>query len=372
MRVLHVVVLGGPDAIFGGPTTVALNQVEELRARGHQVRLVAGWLGPEPPDSLRGIQAEMVETRSLWPSYRFSTAYSAALDERLRQAVKGADLVHVHFGRDLVSLRATFLASRNGIPYVLQTHGMVVPDARPLVRALDASLVRRALNGATQVLALGEEERGHLASMGVSKSTVMPNGLGLRDTTAVPRDDGEVLFLALLKPTKRPLLFVQAARILIQRGCPYRFTLVGPDNGELQRVLSFIQENRLSSQVTYEGPVEPGDVVNRMSRAAVYVLPSSYEPFGMTILESLQAGTPAIITRECALAASLSQHECAYVSEASPGQLANSIHSVISNHDLQRRLAKNGRRYVEREFSIERTVDDLELIYAAAREGSDP
>ena len=43
MRVVQVVTLVSEGAAFGGPPSVAVTQLQEMAARGHDVELVALW-----------------------------------------------------------------------------------------------------------------------------------------------------------------------------------------------------------------------------------------------------------------------------------------------------------------------------------------
>jgi 2-polyprenyl-3-methyl-5-hydroxy-6-metoxy-1,4-benzoquinol methylase len=58
------------------------------------------------------------------------------------------EVVHIHFGRDLVVLPVALAARRHGIAYVLQTHGMVTPSDHPLAAPLDAVWTRKVLRHA--------------------------------------------------------------------------------------------------------------------------------------------------------------------------------------------------------------------------------
>ncbi len=59
-------------------------------------------------------------------------------------------------------------------------------------------------------------------------------GNGVPDYPAAVDGPGtpEVLFAARMHPRKRPLVFVEMAKALLDAGVDARFTLVGPDEGE--------------------------------------------------------------------------------------------------------------------------------------------
>src|SRR4051794_14567809 len=108
MRVLHVVTLVSDDGAFGGPVSVASNQAAALIARGTDVRLAGGWRGASsPPASVHGAPAHLFPVRQVLPR-GFSGLFSAAFARWLHREIGRFDLVHLHAGRDLMSLTAMF------------------------------------------------------------------------------------------------------------------------------------------------------------------------------------------------------------------------------------------------------------------------
>lgn len=371
MRILQVVTVAGPGAIYGGPTTVATEHCRALLARGMDARLAAGWMDVKVPTSLDGVGGAFVPIRPLSRRFALASAYSASAERELREAIRWADVVHIHYARGLLPIRAAGLAFGFRVPFILQTHGMVVPDNRGLVRLIDQLAVRRQLGAASHVLALTETEAQQLRAVGLAEQpTLLPNGIALGTCDSPERRDNEVLFLALLKATKRPLSFVQAAHRLIDSGLQYDFRIVGPDSGELGAVQEYIATNELGHRVRYEGAIARSEVQERLAQAAVYVLPSSYDPFPMSVLEALAAGTPMVISPEVGLATQLRQLDAAEVVEGCPDPLARAIDKLMSDTDLRRRRAEAGYGYVRDRLSIDAVVDSLVDVYESAIAGA--
>ncbi|BDZ42743.1 hypothetical protein GCM10025865_20420 [Paraoerskovia sediminicola] len=163
MRIISVVTLFTPDGAYGGPTRVAVNQARELIARGHDVRLVGGCSGFDVvPSQVDGVPVTLFPVRRAVPRTGFAGLVAPQMLRWLRTATDGADLVHVHAARDLVTLPAALMALRKNVPYVLQTHGMIDASERRSAALLDAIWTRRLLRGAGAVLHLTERERSDL------------------------------------------------------------------------------------------------------------------------------------------------------------------------------------------------------------------
>jgi glycosyltransferase involved in cell wall biosynthesis len=103
-----------------------------------------------------------------------------------------------------------------------------------------------------------------------------------------------------------------------------------------------------------------------MSAFDVYVNCSNYEGVSLTILEAMAAGLPVVATRVGGNAEVVLDGETGIVvpgREAAP--LAHAIATMSADPKVRREMGKAGRRRVEREFSIERMVDDYRRVYAA-------
>lgn len=367
MKILQVVTLVSDDGAFGGPLKVALNQAEELRGRGHSVTIAAAWRGTgRPPSHLQGTPARLFPARQLLP-VGFSGLHGRGMLRWLASNVRAFDVVHVHAGRDLVSVQAMTVAGRAKVPYVTQTHGMVGIDDRLSARLLDRAATRTLLRRATCRLTLTTAEEAQLSHV-VPGATVrrILNGVAPGDPCQRPSGPPEVLFCARLHARKRPRHFIAMADLLRPRVPEATFALVGPDEGEVLRVQQDITARGLSDVVTYEGALPYEAVPDRMRRAAVYVLPSVDEPFPMSLLEALSLGIPSVITDTCGIASVLAERRAALVTDGTPEQLADAVESLLLNPALAEAVSSAAVTAIAEVFSIQAVVNDLEEVYCAA------
>jgi mannosylfructose-phosphate synthase len=64
----------------------------------------------------------------------------------------------------------------------------------------------------------------------------------------------------------------------------------------LQACKALVRELSLDERVTFSGFVADDDMADMYRAADVFVLPSRYEPFGMTAVEAMACGTPTVVT----------------------------------------------------------------------------
>ncbi len=372
LTVRHVVTLVSDDGAYGGPVSVAAGQLSELASRGHDVALLSLWRGEGAvPAAADGVRLRAFRARALVPGRGFLGLFSVRLAAALWREAGRADVLHVHAGRDLVSLAALAAARLRRTAYVVQTHGMVQPRDGVVARVFDAVLVP-LLRGARAVLVLTAEERAGLARVlgpGGPPLVRLPNGVRPAPAGDGGRDRDTVLYLARLHPRKRPEAFVDAAALLTGRLPAARFLLHGADEGSLAGVLARVERTGMADRVTYGGALDHASALERLRRAAVYVLPSIEEPFPMSVLEALAAGTPVVLTSSCGIAARLAERGAALVTDGSPRALADAVERLLCDEELRRRTVAAGLRAVGTVFSLPAVADRLEELYRAAREG---
>lgn len=369
MRVLSVVTLVSPDGAFGGPVRVAENQARALRERGHQVVVAAASRGFVPPETLGGAPLLSRSSLQLVPGAGFSGLTSPGLLSRLWREIPKADVVHVHLGRDLVTLPAALMAMARHKPFVVQPHGMVVASDNPVAPALDALATRRVLGNAAAVFYLTEAERQGLETVRPGSRLVpLGNGVPVAAVPAGTDDVPEVLYLARLQARKRPLFFVEAARDLLASGVQARFTLVGPDEGEgaaVRAAIEAVGDPRLS----WEGPLDPSQTLERMARSSVYVLPSVHEPYPMSVLEALSLGRPVVITDTCGVAPMVAAAGAGRVVDAEQASLTGAIAELVADAGARESAGKAAVQLAEQTFSMEAVAATLESTYEDAIAG---
>ncbi|WP_181034714.1 glycosyltransferase [Clavibacter michiganensis] len=364
LRIAHVLPYLSADGAFGGPVAVAVEQCRELARQGHRVVLVAGWDG-EVKFEVEGVDVRLFRAWKL-PGLGFSGLVSHAMTAAIRRHARDFDVIHVHLGRHLLALSAANVCRRQGVPYVLQTHGMVIEDTRLKSRILDWLSVQRILESARAVLALTKAEASALGAVSADRAHVrlVRNGVAAANQAPRARDSRspELLFLARLHPRKRVLAFAEAAAILHERGIMVRSAVVGPDEGDLQPLRAYMDAHP-NVPITYEGSIAPGAASARLAEADVYVLPSVREVFPMTVLESMAVGTPVVLTEDCGIADELRASGAALVTDGSPEALANAIERLLESAELGASLAQGMRDSIAAAFGIQAVVFDLIACY---------
>lgn len=359
LNVLHVLTLNGRNGEYGGPVRVARELCTELNSRGHTTHIFSGALRGSEPNSKHGLSESFALVKPIIKKHPVSTLWSWGLLVPLTKQIKKADLVHIHFARDLVPFLAAFLSILNRKPYVTQTHGMIISDGRLSTRLTDFLFTRRLIKKSRVNLVLSNTELSAVLAIGI-KSTcrVLPNGIGISNNLNQRiQSSNRIAFCSRLEKRKGVGKFIELADCF--RNAGVKFEIYGPDGGELEFVQSEIRSRNLSRILEYKGSLQADEVQKVLTEIDLLVLPSKDEPFPMVILEALAVGTPVLIMPSCGFAEKLKRFESSFVADSEDLYgLINSLNCQKSRHYRNKSHLEIA-RFCAAEFGIESVVNLL-------------
>ena len=366
IRVVQVLTLIGSKGEYGGPVRVAFEISDALSENGVENRIVAG-IHQNEFEIETSYNVVQIPVKTYLSQYRFSSLWGRRALPILVREIRNSDVVHVHFARDLIPIAAALLALLLQKKLYLQTHGMIRKDNRLTIRIVDWIIIRRIVKRCRFTLALQNQEYADLLVIGVPnlKLKVFPNGFKIKPSKlelSIHRNF-KVIFLARLAPVKNVIIFAQLARIAANANLAIDFEVYGPDGGSLTELQSFIEGNSLGTRLTYKGPIPPIDVLDLLSRSDVLVLPSSYDPFPISILEALSCGCSVLVMPSCGISGLLRELDENFVARiATPEGLFEKIQSY-GNVALPIEVRKRNQSFIRQNFDMENVIQQLLDIY---------
>jgi glycosyltransferase involved in cell wall biosynthesis len=277
---------------------------------------------------------------------------------------------------------ATALSRLLGIPMVVTLQGETVMDDADIYdhsAALRAGLrvglrTASAVTGCSQFVLDDARERFGLDP---ARATVIPNGV---------QEDGSARLVPLALPFERFVLGL--GRVVEKKGFDLllgAFAHVanaqpdlglviagdGPVRGELAGRAAALG---LEGRVTFPGTLDRGQVEWAMSNAAVFVLPSRVEPFGIVVLEAMRSGCAVVVSSHGGAPEIVHDgHDGLVVDPCDTSALAGAIHRLLTDADLRCRLGEAAAQRA-RAFSWDLVASRYREIYRrvlATRAGGD-
>lgn len=209
------------------------------------------------------------------------------------------DIVHCHGTKEsvVVGLAARFL-KRKMVYTVEGDPNLEVSYSPSNYSFLDRLLLRFSwrvgLKLADRVVGCSNWMAERLRRYGV-EATGIPNPIDYERFSKVTARGSSIVCVARFEKVKNiETLIIAASEIVKKHNRSIRVVLIG--GGTLERKLKTLAE-KLSILENVEIHGFRPDIEKILEEAAIFVLPSIYEPFGMVAAEALAAGLPIIVSR---------------------------------------------------------------------------
>ena len=316
MRILHVI--GSLAPRHGGPSKACVEMAKALVDRGHEVDIITtDQDGPlrlnvptDNPVNKDGVNIRYYRAHTLrvWP------CVSIPLQQALKHNVKRYDIVHIHSLYLFHGLVAAHYCRKHGVPYLIRPCGALDPYLYKRHRLrkyiCDVLFENRNIRNAVAVHFTTEEEK-QLARPFIHGTTgvVAPLGINIAQYDDLPEpgifrsaypEVGSkkiILFFGRINHKKGLDILVDAFARATRSRKDLHLLLAGPDNeGYGVKVRKWIAEKGIGGQVTFTGMLHGKMKLAVMQDAAVFVLPSYTENFGISVVEAMACGLPVIIS----------------------------------------------------------------------------
>jgi glycosyltransferase involved in cell wall biosynthesis len=382
MKILQVVSSFPPAYSYGGAVKVSYEVSKELARRGHDVTVFT----TDTLDSRSRINEPVAHMEGI-EVYRFrnisnnlaagNLAMAPGMALTLKNIIQKFDVVHIHEYRSFQTIAACHYAEKYNIPYVLQPHGSLprIIEKQILKKIYDTVWGNKTLKDAEGVIALTSVEAEQAVTMGVNRDKIhiIPNGADLSQWESVPSQGGfraqynipsdmhVILYLGRLHSIKGIDLLIRAFEIVSKERDDCILVVVGPDNGSLSGLEKITKGLNLCDKVLFTGPLYGKDKSAVYYDSDIYVLPSHYEAFPMTVLEAWAFRKPVIVTENCGIKDLV--HGSGQVVQPNPQDLASALQEYLQQDSLRHRHGQNGYNKLYESLSIQTTVDCVEDLY---------
>jgi len=259
------------------------------------------------------------------------------------------DVIHAH---DWLTYLAGLEARRaSGRPLVVHVHATELDRAGGGGNRFVEEIERLGVNSADRVIAVSRFTAGLVSDrygIPADRIRVVHNAIDARETVgdwSVEEREPLVLFAGRITWQKGPEYFVDAAARVLAELPDVKFAVAGSGD-RMGSMIERVAAHGIGRNVLFTGFLPPAELDRLFARADVYVLPSVSEPFGLTALEALEHGTPAIVSRNAGVSEVV--RNVLRVDFGDVEDLASKILSVLLFSPLRDALASGGLAEVRR------------------------
>ncbi|GKS59015.1 glycosyl transferase group 1 [Nitrospira sp.] len=350
---------------MGGQELAVLLHAQGLRKRGHELTLV---VEPDSPIEDVARREGVTLERLCMQKYCYPAAFW-----RIRTMIQRVrpDIVHVNSSRD--SWLATLAArSITPSPPVIRTRHISTPlnqnvTTRWLYRSLldfvivtGGELTRRALVERDGL----DPDRVAAFPIGIDVSHFKPGipDRNLRDELDLPPSELLVGLVSYLRSYKGHEYYIDAAARVVGRRKGVTFLISGRGPEEV-RLRARITEQGVDERVRMLGYRE--DLLNVMHSLDLFVIPSvEGDTIPQVLMQAMAVGLPVVSTTVGSIPDVVRNGETGFVVPPRDAvALAERIDYLLDQETIRREMGRAGRALVERSYSLDRMLDELERIY---------
>jgi len=390
--------LGGPH--HGGQNVYVKELSRYLGAFGLTVDVFSRWENEQQPEQEKYSRGTRVIRIPIGPPQEIQ---KEGLIKLLRdiaawipsyQIQQGLEynLVHSHYY--LSGAIGLHLKNTWGIPLVHTFHSLGVikeealglGDPSPNARM---EIEKRLCQSADRIIATNPQERDDLVQLyhtDPGKITIIPCGVNLdlfqplsqeesKKEIAFPTDDFLITYVGRLENRKGIDTLLEAIH-LVDNPSIQAVIVGGPPTDKpflswaelaeepYKKYMTMIDEYGIEKQVTFTGGKSQDQLSRYYSAADITVIPSYYEPFGMTAIEAMACGSSVIASRVGGLKSTVIENKVGALFEPrDASQLAEKIKIIFDQPSMNVEFRKNARPYVEENFSWKSVAKSVAGVY---------
>jgi len=276
--------------------------------------------------------------------------------------------IHAHFA-NLTAEYAMFVSKLAGIPYSFTAHAVGI--------FVEPKFIKEKVNNAKFVAAISNYNKQYLIKnhYGIKADKIKVIHCGIRTSFAdnITREQSNgfhILAVGRLVRKKGFKYLIDACDILRRKhNLDFKCEIVGegPERINLQHR---IFKNRLQDAVDLKGALPHKDVLKKLGRTSIFVLPSvtdednNAEGIPVSLMEAMAARIPVVSSRLTGIPELVKGGAGVLVPEKDTNALADTIrYYFYAGNDQRNTIGQLGRKIVQAEFNVEHEVEKLAGLF---------
>ena len=369
MRILHITKKYPP--LIGGDAIVVQSLEREQKNLGHDVVILTSKTvrnGELPDVHSFGLVGNGYDLDQITVKRILSLVLLFFQSFFLLRKIKPG-IIHSHSPD--VGFVCSFVARLYGIPIVHTCHGVTFADKQyaSAKRMIERFFLRYGLF--STVITVDKTSLQALHDAHITPAVYIPNGVDLDFFTSATVNQKEeictFLFVGRLEGQKGVMYLIEAVRLLTSFQRNFKVLIVG--EGSLSSSLrAQVATDQLENVIIFVGKKDKVQLRAYYQQAHIFVLPSLWEGFPLTILEAWAAGLAVIATKVNGIPAICTDKKDALlVPKEHPQELALAMKTLLDNRELAASLGQQGRTLVSEHFSWQKIIEEILEVYASVR-----
>lgn len=386
MKIAHVIT----RLIIGGAQENTVLSCAGLRARGHEVALIAGpQTGPEgslwEEGRASADRAIVLESLRREVSPRHDREAAARLTELFRR--ERFDVVHTHSSK--AGILGRWAAHRAGVPIVVHTiHGMSFNRTQSApVRWAYRVLERRAARWTDAIVSVADAMTAQARAAGIhprgNRYVTIRSGMrtsafhasavtrhAVRSAWGVPRDALVIGTVARLFPNKGYEAVIEAMPAIVAR-CPNAWFVWIGDGSHRDAYVSVVERLGLRGRLHLTGLVPPSEIPRLLNGLDVLVHASLWEGLPRVLVQAGLCRVPAVSFDNDGAPEVIENGVTGRLAPLGDvAKLAEAVADLANNPSMRKAMGEVAEMRLRTAFDHERMVSELDALYRQLAAGS--
>ena len=355
----------------GGVESHVLTLSEKLVRNGHEVTVyTSNYENLKEDENFHGIEIKRVK--------QLTSIYRTPITPAIKKAVFHGDhdVVHAHTPPPLTAYYAARACKRSKFPFIVTFHcDLELPR---VIGKITTAFYQRTFSRYT--FRRAKKIIVHTKTYGATSRTIWNFDVSVIPSAVNPERFGDDIdYSAIVKrhelEGKKVVLFV--GRLVYHKGLDYlidsakfmskdvRYVVVGSGD-YLDKLRRRVKEKGVEDKVIFTKSVSFDDIPKYFACCDVFVLPSvsRLEAFGLVVLEAMASAKPVIVSNIPGVRELIEDgKEGFHVEPMNAEDLAEKINLLLSDPALRKDMGRNGRKKVEKEFTWDTVVGQIEDVY---------
>ena len=310
--------------------------------------------------------------------------FSPALLSWLWQNAHRYDIAHIHALFSPISTAAATLCRWRKLPYLMRPLGTLDPadlQKKKQLKQLYATLLEKPnITGAAALHFTSKQESEVSERFDTTTPEViiplgvcppkLPNKAAAQATVRqqfnISSEHPLMLFMSRIDPKKGFDLLLPALAQLHEQNCPFHLLLCGAnpqDRAYETSIKEKVSAAPWSQQVTLNGFVSGQLKAQILSAADLFVLPSYYENFGISVAEAMAAQIPVVISNQVHIWPAIQASQSGWVVPTETPALTQALKAALSDPAERQQRGKNARQCAIENYSWQAIAQKLTDSY---------
>ncbi len=294
------------------------------------------------------------------------------------------DILHIHGLWSFSTAAAARVAKRIGVPYIIRPAGMLSEytwNRNSVAKLVYWKLIEKhTLKGASAFHVTSNSEAAEVRSLlPEARIFIIPNGVEEdafaqpHDPTALARASDQqaehppiILFLSRLHPKKGIIDRLLPAMAIVKTPC--LLAIVGGEDsgatGHKREIQKAISRLGLERRVLMLGAVNGTARWGLFDGAALFILPSHSENFGIVVAEAMARSCPVVVTSEVQAAPLVEQAKAGIVAEGDIRSIAKAVDDLLTNHEDRTLAGARGQEFARRNLQWSNIATQVRSMYS--------